>query len=188
MCKKFNYSFTVSCKSFNVLKEIINNGYPAYFNFPISDWESLDNLLLIGVSDVWIDGALGFNLKSVKSKCGNVNIRVSPQISANASLSPKFKSNANSFFIRPEDVTTYEPYIDYFDFAVDSFAEKTLYDIYKRQYFHQDLSKLIVHLNTKANNSLIPLKFVERRLNCKQLCLTGESRCTHCDLILKMSN
>lgn len=120
----------------------------------------------MNVSDIYIDGSLGFQCDNLKISKGNTLIRISPTISSNANLNQQV-TNANSFFIRPEDLILYEDIIDIIDFKVDDQEkEDTLFQIYKRGTFNFDLSQLIEHLHTKVPNMFIQSEFAKQRLNC----------------------
>lgn len=52
--------YTIECGEITILQELLNEGYRAYLRFPISDWETFVALIDMGVSDIYIDGPLGF--------------------------------------------------------------------------------------------------------------------------------
>ena len=183
-CEKY----TISCTNFGVMNHILEHGYNAYFDYPITDWEMFDTLQKIGVSDITIDGPLGFQMDKIKLGKKDTIIRVSPCASANASLS--LSENANSFFIRPEDMHLYEDAIDIIDFrAPNTDTEKVLLDIYSRGSFDFNLNLLVKHLNMDVENPFIDSsKFAQARLNCGQRCKIPGRACHMCSTQFKLTN
>lgn len=188
--EKKKVDFVIACKDLRNLHAVLDLEVPAYLNFPISDWETFFNILEWGVSDIWIDGALCFSADAIRKHTNGVNVRMCPHMSANAGFSAGHRSNAYSAFIRPEDVKAYEGFIDILDFQTDNKeTEKTLYNIYKRGYFHNDLKELIRQLNINSiNNTLVPKRFAEKRLNCGQRCQSPSNSCFICERILNLTN
>lgn len=184
-------NYTISTKGFQQLKDFIHRGIPSYLDFPVTDWETFSNLLSLGVTDILIDGPLGFDMEQINRRKGDVKIRVRPQLSINASIS--FDDNDNSFFIRPEDIDTYAPFIDIIEIFCDNKEqEETVYKIYKKKSFNSDLSLLIKHLNRFVPNKYIMPEFAAHRLNCGQICKKHPGRCQMCknifdctDLVVK---
>ncbi|MCM1324775.1 MAG: hypothetical protein NC218_11705 [Acetobacter sp.] len=141
-----------------------------------------------GVSDILIDGPLGFQMDAINSKKENVLIRVRPQESPNAAIC--LGDNENSFFIRPEDVDTYAPYVDILEiFSDNKEQEEVIYNIYKRKYFKNDLSILVKQLKVSVPNPFIKTDFAEKRLNCGQACKGARSSsCRRCQRNFYLTN
>jgi len=180
-------NYTVSTKAFSQLREMLHRNIPAYLDFPVTDWETFSNLADWGVTDILIDGPLGFQMEQLSKRKENIKIRVRPHASVNASLS--MDDNENSFFIRPEDIDTYSPFVDIIEiFCENKETEETVFNIYKRKSFNSDLSLLIKQLNYSVNNPLIMPDFVQYRLNCGQVCKRSPGRCQMCKNVLDMTN
>lgn len=144
---------------------MLNKGYHAYLATPVTDWETFLTLKRLGVSDIYIDGPLGFSMNKIVRGKEDVKIRVSPSVSPNTVLSAE--SNLTSFFIRPEDLDLYDDYIDVIDFQTAKLEkENKLFDIYKRKSFMFDLALLIDNLNDSINNLYVTNDFGLERLNC----------------------
>lgn len=182
-------NYTVTCGDLSLLRTMLDRGYHACLKYPVVDWESFDTLAKAGVSDIYIDGPLGFqcNRLAAGAKEHDVKIRVSPSISPNTALSAN--PNYNSFFIRPEDLHLYEPYIDIVDFhASTTGKEDTLFQIYKRGIYLYDLGILIDNLNMSIDNYTIAPEFAEHRLNCKQSCKIPGGHCQLCETQLQIAS
>lgn len=170
--------YTVSCTYISVLKELLKKGYNAYLDFPVSDWETFELLVDLGVSDIIIDGTLCFSMSDINSRKIGLNIRTCP-IGYYNSLRKEDKSYPNSWFMRPEDIDLYEKYIDYLEFPQEK--EKILFKIYKKKSFPFSIKELFPQVKSDIENGLITSSFAENRLNCHNSCLipTG-TKCNLC--------
>ena len=175
--------YTIECTSIAELRELIHLGYSAYLKFPVVDWETFQGLRRLRVSDIYIDGPLGFQIQNLIDGKGDVKIRVTPTASPNASLFAL--PAANHFFIRPEDTLLYSNAIDIFDFrqydSREAFATKedVLFEIYKRGSYNMDIKHLIEYAPSANNRTLSD--FAENRLNCGQKCMIPGYKCHWCD-------
>lgn len=185
LVKDITPNYTIEVSKITTLQTLIATDYNAYLRHPVTDEETLDNLLHLGVSDVYIDGPLGFEIDFLTKRKGQAFIRTSPCLSANASLAPNSKSNATSFFIRPEDLHLYQSAIDIIDFKEkDQDKEDTLFQIYNRGTFNFNLQDLIPQLHIEVPNLFIKPDFAENRLNCGQRCF----RCHLCETQLALAS
>lgn len=180
--------YTIECTSIIGVKKFINNGYHAFIKYPVTDWETLQGFLTIGVSDVYIDGSLGFSLKEVAKLCADTKtkIRISPTVSSNAALTG---IEPYSFFIRPEDLSLYEKYINVIDFKVqDKEKEDALFSIYKRGSFYYNLKDLLDSCTFSVLNPFIKPEFGQARINCGQRCLIPGHSCHLCETQIQLTN
>ena len=182
LVKKVAEDYTIQCENILQLQGFLSGGYNAYLRWPICDWETYSSLRDLEVSDIYIDGPLGFNIKKIAESKGNTKIRVSPTISPNAGLT-KAEKKSSSFFIRPEDLYLYEDVIDVIDFNIVGQQEKedTLYNIYNRGTFVFEIHQLIEHLPFGINNLMFKSEFAENRLNCGQKCRIPGRQCHYCE-------
>ena len=171
-------NYTIECRNYGDLIAILKKGYHAYHYYPVTDWESFQVLVELGVSDIYIDGPLCFQAERVSkaAKEHNIKIRISPSVSPN--ISPAASPAPNSFFIRPEDLEIYSPYFDIIDFqASNQDQQDTLFSIYKKGSFLFDFNFIVETLHEEPILcGLISKEFAKNRLNCKQICkIPGES-------------
>lgn len=162
--------------------------YP-YCNLTIAkDMKDIKEYLNLGVSEIYIQGDLLFNLEEVKAltKPYNVQIRYllnMPDFSLKEEDNPILTA-----FIRPEDIKAYEEYIDtieIYENYQNSF--NTILDIYTDQNWYGDLSILVPWL-PHINNKTILFNFASNRLNCKRKCLaSGKPHCKKCLCILALA-
>lgn len=159
-------------------------GIPFFFNFRVDKWDTLMALVEVGVSDIYVVNELGFNLDEVSTLCkkNNVNIRVYPNV---AQMSAKVTSinHLKSFFIRPEDMMYYEPFVDVCEFFGPEDRQSVLYKIYQEEgKWLGDLKDLIIGLDLSINNRCIVPVFGSARISCRKKCYQG--KCISCDKVL----
>ena len=178
--KSITQSYTVECTKIKDMRKARSLGLNTYIKYPVTDWETFDNLSKLGVSDIYIDGPLGFQFDKLTAASNRPLIRVSPTVSANAAINPG--SNLDSFFIRPEDLmTTYKSAIDVVDFNVsEQDIEDMLFKIYKRGTFYTNLEDLVDYVHYPVANPMIPSNFAEHRYNCGQKCKVPGHACRLC--------
>ena len=149
------------------------------------DWEDIHYLINLGVSEIYITEALGFDLERVSKYLHQqrIKIRVFPNVAQ--VKRDNVISTIKAFFIRPEDLPLYQQYID----TIEIWGDKAdiYYDIYAidKKWFG-DLSEIISGLEPGLDSRFILPHFGERRLKCNRKCLSGES-CSICESILKCS-
>ena len=168
--------YTFACYSLNSFKETRERGYQAFLALPVTDWELFNDLIEYGASDIWIDGALGFQTDAIARAKDNVQIRVVPNYSAViGDMQP------NSFYIRPEDLDKYQLAIDIVFFREKEVSREEVYfTIYKRGSFIGNIEDLIPITREPTPNALFKEDFAETRLNCRQSCKVPGHQCTYC--------
>ena len=160
---------------------------PVYFFSTLyaRDWEDIHYLISLGVSEIYITEALGFDLERVSKYLHQrgIKIRVFPNVAQvkRENIIPNIKA----FFIRPEDLSIYAKYID----VVEMWGDKAevFYDIYytDKEWFG-DLSEIISGLEPGLDSRFILPHFGERRIKCNRKCLSGEP-CSICEAIIQCS-
>ena len=180
--------YTIECTSILFTKRLIKDGYKAYVKFPVSDWETIHSFIEIGVSDIYVDSSLGFQLGKVYQLCQNkgIKIRVSPSLSPTAAITGL---KSNSFFIRPEDLNLYSKYIGVIDFRVtNQEKEDALFSIYKRGSFIYNLKDLLEDCTFSVPNPYIKPEFGQARVTCGQRCLIPGHSCHLCETQIQLTN
>lgn len=180
LVKAVTDNYTVTCGIPSQLDTLVKKGYHAYLNLPATDWEYFGQLKELGVSDIRIDGPLGFQMDKIAMGKENIKIRVSPTVSPNSFMTD---GKPNNFFIRPEDLKYYTP-IDVIDFGRYSIKnqemEDALFSIYNRGSFGYSLKDLMFNLPYDVNNLLFEDNFALQRLNCGQRCKEPGRHCHWC--------
>lgn len=170
---------------YDIIKETGVN-IPFFFETVVRDWETLHGLMNLNPTDMYIIEALCFELKDVAKILHNKDIKI--RTFANVGQSAwKYTPALKKFFIRPEDVETYEPYIDTLEFFGRENSIETYYKIYAidKKWFGK-LNEVILDLDTNIDSRFLLPSFAERRLNCGRRCLKGRP-CRICEATEQLS-
>lgn len=185
-------NYTIKTYSSVVLQMLLDLGFNAFLGYAIDNWELFYELAEIGVSDIEVSGSICFQtarLKQEKEAYNNLILRCTPNFLVNALFPKNKKSHENNFFIRPEDISSYEDIIDVFDFsAIASEKQKVCFNIYSRGHFDDDISLLIPAIGIHTHNAYIDSSFAEARLNCGQACIQKGRSCHLCSSICKLTD
>ena len=161
------------------VEQIKDAGLPFYINTPVDNLDTLRYLIDLGVSDVYIANEMGFNLKKVSEFCHNngVKVRVYPNV-AQSGINTYTMDSITKFFIRPDDISAYEEYVDVFEFFGNLVSQDVLYDIYSDGRWQGDLNDLILDLNKEINCMNLFPDFGEHRIKCEKRCMID--KCNYC--------
>ena len=177
----FTLKFSTYDKKF--VKDTKEAHMPYFLSKLVNDWDTFNALIELGVSDIYIVEHLGFELDlcAEKAHAANIQLRAFPNIAQASWIdTPEIKK----FFIRPEDVIQYEPYLDVLEFiTTDTSKEGVLYDIYAiDKKWNGSLKEIISDCNIDISSQYIVPRFAENRIRCGKKCLKG-SNCTICETI-----
>lgn len=185
-----DYQFTVALDEYHpqLIEKMKEKELPFYIAQPVKNWEVLNHYVKdLKVSDIDLSGALGFELLKVKrflEKFGpNTKVRITPNIITSDSLHcPPLQM----FFVRPDDLDQYEPYVDVVEFEGLEHQD-TFFNIYaKEKTFVGKLNQVIYNFPLSIDNlGLIP-SFGERRIGCGRECLYG-GKCRRCNNLADLS-
>lgn len=140
----------------------------------ISNWETLDYILTLKPSEVYLTGILGFSLERAKKVCDNAGVGI--RLYANVARPDSTHVPAiKKFFIRPEDLHSYELYTTGIEFEGDKVIQEVMYKVYSRGYWDGDLSEIIIGLGESLDGRRLPRNFGEHRTKCNKRCITGGS-------------
>lgn len=153
---------------------------PHFFNFTCRDLEEVMTIAAQGVTDIYIGGNLGYQVKQIRD-ITSCNIRLYPNLAQSAidASDPQTK-----FYIRPEDVEKYEEYIDYLEFYCPSDIRETaqLYKIYAIDHLYNGwLSGIIKGAPKQIHNACVPNVLIDARLKCNKACVYWQTKCKICE-------
>lgn len=151
---------------------------PYFFALVACNWDVLIGLVKQTPCDIYIGENLGFEIDSVASVLHLLGIKVRAYANvAQTSWTDEGIPDIKKFFIRPEDLQLYSPYIDIIEFyAMDRL------ETYYRIYFIDkkwlgNLNELIIDFKEPIPNNFVSL---ESRLTCGKRCLKGKP-CQVCE-------
>ena len=169
------------------IEELKDTNLKYFFKAAANSWDKFTGLISQNVSDIYITDELAFELDKVAEIVHKNNIKV--RIYPNVAQSRWDKlSDILKFFIRPEDIEMYEPYVDVCEFYGDKAQQiDTYYKIYQEdKKWFGDLQEIIIGLDSKIDSRYIIPRFAEKRIKCGKDCLKG-GKCEMCKRILDLS-
>ena len=169
------------------IEELKDTNLKYFFKAAANSWDKFTGLISQNVSDIYITDELAFELDKVAEIAhkNNIKVRIYPNIAQSRwdKLSDILK-----FFIRPEDIEMYKPYVDVCEFYGDKAQQiDTYYKIYQEdKKWFGDLQEIIIGLDSKIDSRYIIPRFAEKRIKCGKDCLKG-GKCEMCKRILDLS-
>lgn len=161
-----------------------NNKLNFLYTEPITNWHDIRELSNSGISEILIKDYLCFDLKKLRTYCNNRNIKI--RCIANYIEEDNFNviPPYEKFFIRPEDISFYEDYIDTIEFYKDDYYEllekqNILYKIYNSGKWEGKLSDIIDGYTEDVLNTTIIPSFAKFRIDCQRRCDLG--LCDSCE-------
>ena len=126
-------------------------------------------------------------LIAIKIKCPGLNIKnPHSRTGGTGSVLLPVPAPFKYFYIRPEDVSVYEPYVDYFEFFGKLDRQAVLYKIYKEGQWLGSLNELIGGLKNEIPNVCIVPYFGTARVGCGKRCSYNKS-CEVCSNIKNLA-
>lgn len=188
-CPNFTILMDNSNAEMKLIPALKDNGINFFFAHTLGGTiDKLESQVVQGASEVYITNELGFNIKALAEHYHElgVRVRVLPNVAQSSASNTKVLETYKYFFIRPEDMEMYSPYIDTIEFFGDIHNQDTFYDIYfNKKKWEDDLTYLIAGLRTPLLGNTIPPDgyYAKRRLNCRKECY----RCEACDSVISIA-
>ena len=138
------------------------------------------------MSDIYIVEDLCFELDKVSKIAheNQVQLRIYPNV---AQSSWKYTEDIKKFWVRPEDISLYEKYVDVCEFFGAEKKVVTLLKIYKDdQKWFGKLNEIILGLKNDIDSRFIVPRFAEKRIKCGKECLKG-GKCQMCERVVSLS-
>lgn len=188
--ERFLIGFNTDNFLLHTIEKLHEDGIRYYISEPATTFEEATRAKELGVSELYIDGEIFFQMSKVKAY--GLPIRVAPnRIFEGTSPYPGFLDKPSSAWIRPEDVDMYEEYIDTFEFiGYDKSKTEAFVRIYNEEKAWQGPLSLIVPgvgENVPVNR-MLNSELTARRLNCGQVCRTPTGTCRLCHRQFELAN
>ena len=170
----------------SLIARVKSTNLPWFTGNIATTWDAVMYLINLGVSDIYVGEDLGFELPAVHRTCknNNISLRLFPNVAQSSiSSTPPLKK----FFIRPEDLKVYEPYIDTLEFWGDLSKQDIVYNVYKHGKWAGKLGMIILDLDTDMDSYRTLPIFGTARLHCNKKCLRNSLNCVICDNVYNLS-
>lgn len=157
-------------------------------DFPITDFRMFEYVCSLGVTDVFIEDDLCYNLKKVRKAADKYGVQVRLIINQIPSSLPTKTTDVRAPWFIPETVDELDKYIDIIEFEENSWVRmETLYKIwFKKKKWRGNLKAIIPQLEIDIwNDSMIP-DFTVYKMNCGYRCAYG-SACKKCNQFVEMA-
>ena len=155
-----------------------------FYSEPVKTFYELSALRDLGVSYVYVDAPLFFDMDEVK-KAG-VPVRLVPNRCYPRGSVPH-ANGLHGTWIRPEKLDIYEPYAETAEFLFDTAKQElTLFKVYfEDKAWPADMDTLYYGFNMHLDNRLVYEGLDEMRLTCKQKCETPRMSCLMCNKVAR---
>ncbi len=176
-------NLTLAIEDLHITKQCKHDRFKFFWAYPITSYYELQGILKLGASEVLLGAPLYFDL--TLKELQDVKVRLIANLCYDDYI-PR-ENGIYGTYVRPEDVATYEPYVDTLEFRTDGLTqEATLLEIYKRGTWGGNLNRLLTNLNCDVDNRAIPDEFAPARIQCRQNCMrTGG--CHFCETAIKFT-
>lgn len=163
-----------------------SRGIAWYWAYPVFTYYDLNRLTKLHPCYISLGAPLSFDLEKV-SKRAKTALRLCPTGAYDAYIPSE--GAVYGSWIRPEDLSLYESFVDAIDFMTDDLSkEATLLHVYKENgTWPGNLNLLIPNFGINVSNIGLPDEFGATRLRCGQRCQAGGA-CRLCQSALELSN
>ena len=182
----FEFVVKINYEQKDILPDLTDNMIKYFFADHVNTVDKLRGFINLGVSDIYVIDELAFSLGKIAPMChdNKVNIRVFPNVAQSSTSIPN--DTFKNFFIRPEDISAYEDYVDYCEFWGPLDRQSVLFKIYKEGQWLGSLNTLILGLEREIPNTCIVPYFGRARVNCDKRCAYG--KCEVCSNIKDLAD
>lgn len=179
-------NFILCIHNLHLAKICTEKNIKFYWAYPVFSWYEFTGLVALNPCYITVGAPLSFSLKKIKNKT-NIPLRICPNLAYDAYI-PR-ENGIYGTWVRPEDIPTYEQYIDVCDFITDELSkEATLLHVYKEnKTWPGNLFLLFTNFGIHVDNRAIPDEIGEMRANCGQRCMENGA-CHFCETAMKFAN
>ena len=177
-------NFILALENVRMAKACHENKINFYWAYPITSFYELRGLVYLGVSELLLGAPLYFDLPQVKKE--GLPIRLVANLCFDGYI-PR-PNGVCGTYVRPEDVSAYEKYVETLEFEVDNInKEEVLLKVYKEdKQWPGNLNLILTNLGENVDNRVIPDQFGEARIQCRQNC-QRDGKCKLCFNAIQLS-
>ena len=181
----FKIIFDVYNKEF--LSRATKYNIPYFFTNFVTKIDEMQGLLKYHPTDMYICEELGFSLLKISKILhdNNVKVRVFPNICQ--SSFPETES-IKTFFIRPEDILFYAPFVDVFELVADEQRQPVIFKVYKQEKWFGKIKEIIPTFKGELDSKYVLSSFPVTRIGCGKRCFYQEGSCNICDRFIETAD
>ena len=187
LCEKFN-NFKIIIQYENELHLELVQKYkiPFFFTNFVTTIDKLYGFLKYKPTDMYICEDLGFSINKVSAILHehNIKVRVFPNICQ--SSFPETPSLL-TFFIRPDDIPVYEPFVDVFELISDKSRQGIIFKIYKQHKWFGEVNEIIPTFKDNLDSRFLLNDFGVFRTHCGKRCLYKPGSCDICSRMVDLA-
>ena len=160
---------------------------PFFFDTYARDWDMFTFLCDLGVSDIYVVETLAFELDKIGAQATAKGISIRVFANVCQSSAPE-KDVVKSFFIRPEDVSIYEPYVDVIEFYGNDNIQEVSYKVYAKDgKWFGPLKEILIGFEHDMDSRFVMPVYARTRIKCGKRCLKGYN-CSLCNRIVDVAD
>lgn len=163
---------------------------------PISNFCLLDEILKLGVTDIYIADDLCYCMEEVHDKCEELEVQIRLILNRIPSTTPFANQDIYSPIFSPRDYEVLDQYIDVAEFDCYYSEENDAYNwslfnvLYKSWFIRHDWFNDLREINKDLQifypvRTIMPL-FMERKTNCGRACAVSNS-CHKCETVMELA-
>ena len=183
---------------FSCVERLKEKDIKFYFDqhVPATTFIFLDELLNLGVSDVYIADDLCYNLENVSKRCKKDGVQIRLILNRIPATTPYAFSDVRAPIFTPRNFPELDQYIDVAEFDCFYEDESDAYNwnkfnvLYKAWFKKHDWFNDLREINSDLE-IFYPVRqqmpnFIERKLNCGRQCVYND-RCRKCDIVMEIA-
>ena len=191
-----NVYVRLTADNFMAYKEMSEKGCKFFFDAQYSAYNitMLDNLIQMGVSDVYPADDLLYNLQEVKDYCAAKGVGLRLVLNRIPSTAWNSGGDYKSPIFRPQDLNLLEKYFDAFEFDCGDPYDWAKFDVLCRAWFERgtwngDLIEINDDLELSYPNMSVPASLTAYKIKCERRCnKRAGNQCDKCNQFVEIGN
>ena len=194
-----NIHIRLNLYQFSYIDKLKKENIKFFFDsdLPVSTFILLDELIRLGVTDVYIADDLCYNLEKVSKRCKKDNIQIRLILNKIPVTTPTAYTDVRAPIFTPRHFEVLDQYIDVAEFDCfynnesDAYNWKVFNVLYKSWFIKHDWYNDLREIN-KDLEIFYPVRqempnFIERKVNCGRKCVYDDI-CYKCDTVVELAN
>ncbi len=185
--KTNNFKLIIDYNNKEALKRVQDRNLPFFFGNFVTTIDQMHGLIPYHPTDMYICEELGFFLDRVSEilHSHDIKVRVFPNICQSSFAdTPSMKT----FFIRPEDIPNYKPFVDVFELIDDEKRQGVIFKVYNECKWFGPIKEIIPSFEDELDSRFLHGSFGAIRVKCGKRCYYKLHSCDICDRFIELAN